>query len=919
MSIQPKQDYTALLQGVEAGRCLDLDKKGNLVVVHSKLALWKHVYDPQEYASKVFSAIVVRLENASNPDEIVQLKKLATSVSGEYRELNRENRLSPTKAKILSVFSKILHYFHKKTQPRHAVWLVMNEMQHLFAEKTTGGTLPDSSGLVKKIIEHRNPSEKVKKEYNGATNITAQQGKYLAALQKTPPREWDVMKLDDASGEKKLAIALVLDVEEKLQLRELSSTRVADIPDGECKNVLQRLAAAEDLHKPVSDLIKKCKGDDKKALLQAIKAEAKSRSKPFSELEKIPLQDRVKDLKKDDPLKVITTSRLKEVAARQAYRQDLPAKIAGGAYNPAIIKAEIASELLVGVIDPIPLGMRTTTDVKEEIRIELKRILSVPGIGLTKEQARFIRHDANHLLDLYVKAYPDKSVEQQYVLARDVVRAVVYQEMHDKSSFTGSDHGAKHVHHNTKNADGLHEHMHHGDYNAKDQFLEHLVHAYHDMGYTVGLGATNFDCCKDHPFIGAKMIEENKDYFVKLLDNESYEVLQDSILCHAIAVFDMTPDAVEANGIHRNLVRAVTSISDACAVTYDRKTQEFWEQPGALISLSRLKLFLTQYPAYKSILSHPNIITDEWAGLDPNSSMDKMAHDIFQGTKARLLHLADTYELAPDRASLFKQAIHSQFNAFTANTTLGQYGAVLTGVEAIENEDMALGDPKYIPQFNMAPSVIYGVLSDLFGQDQAIEAFKKLVEEAGGDLKDIQSDIQQMAKALGQKLQPEAKQKKTGVAFFKIHQHTDVEMPVKSSDKAYAKHMRRLQKGLVQATKALAAIYSETPITPAEKAKLFEELDKMRKGEVQKSFQQYLAGIAAAIPPKDAAAHEKRWLPVIKNAAILDEKLRQCVDGESFKKIKDVISMLLMTTKEYEFMMGESKGQVLPKKFYERL
>lgn len=186
MSIQPKQDYTSLLQGVEAGRCLDLDKKGNLVVVHSKLALWKHVYDPQEYASKVFSAIVVRLENASNPDEIVQLKKLATSVSSEYRELNRENRLSPTKAKILSVFSKILHFFHKKTQPRHAVWLVVNEMQHLFAEKTTGGKLPDSSGVVKKIIEHRNPSENVKKEYNGATNITAQQGKYLAALQKTP-------------------------------------------------------------------------------------------------------------------------------------------------------------------------------------------------------------------------------------------------------------------------------------------------------------------------------------------------------------------------------------------------------------------------------------------------------------------------------------------------------------------------------------------------------------------------------------------------------------------------------------------------------------------------------------------------------------------------------------------------------------
>jgi hypothetical protein len=170
---------------------------------------------------------------------------------------------------------------------------------------------------------------------------------------------------------------------------------------------------------------------------------------------------------------------------------------------------------------------------------------------------------------------------------------------------------------------------------------------------------------------------------------------------------------------------------------------------------------------------------------------------------------------------------------------------------------------------------------------------------------------------------------------------------------------------------------------------------------LQKPFQQYLAELAAAIVPADAAAREKRWLPVIKNAAAFNDRLKECAKVEqsyialfmpiqqklqdegkteleareavailseayrssgftnagnvtklltaepfagldkallvdleskvlqnrdllksneqSYRRVKDAIAMLLMTTKEYEFMVGESAGHAPKKEFYEHL
>ncbi len=904
--------YDSLLQSIQQGGALDLDKKGDFVVRSSSGVLFRHVHDPEEYATGILAAITKKMDACTDENEKKGLKQLADSVGKEYRELRKEHRLKLGKASFLTTISKILHFFHKTATPHQAVRDYFSEMAG------PQGAIPVDTRAISK---HRNPPEDFLKSYNGANNVTAAQNRYFSEMQKQPPADWEVMKLPDSSPEKRQAVAFIDKIEERF--------------------------------------------------------EAKFK-------EKVSFEDGLKRLSDDDELRPIISAHMKEIAARMAYRKDLPAKIEQGAYNPRIIRQEINQELQVGRVDPIPVGMSSLKDVKEEIKIELDRIRQVPGVGLTKDQARYIRHDINELLELYQEAYPDKSPEQQYILARDALRAIVYQEMHDKSSFTGSDHGSKHVHHNTQNADGLHEHMEERvDYTAKDRFLEHLIHAYHDMGYTVGLGAVNFDCCKDHPFIGARMLEDEKEYFVELLDADSFEVLHDSVLCHAIALFDMTPEG-EVNGLHRNMVRAVTSISDACAVTYDRKTQEFWEQPGALIALSRLKLFLTQYPAYKGKLSNPAIIEDEWAGLDRNNIMDKMAHDIFQGTKAELIRLAENYDLAPDRVNLFKQAINSQFNAFTANTTLGQYGAVLSGVEAVPNEGHENGGAKYIPQFNMAPSLMYGVLRDLFGADQANEAFKKLIEEAGGKLKDLQQEIEEMGRQIGANKKPEPKKKRLGAAIFNVEAHHDVQTEVKTKDKAFRKHMARLQKGLVNVTNAVASIYQQAQIEPGKRQKILDELEAIRKGDKKMSFSDLLGEISVEISPEEATLQLERWKPVMDKASEfnkalqesqkveeryrqlfaqvpphlqkpLQEAYRECgfvmtrdnavgklvakeglnVDDldkniqasknelirneQTIKRVKDALVMLLMTTKEYDFMMAASKSPAPKKAFYEHL
>lgn len=768
-------------------------------------------------------------------------------------------------------------------------------------------------------------------DYGGKNNVTACQNDIITTLPKEPPQNWDVFKNRNASDyEKDQAKSVVEGVEYKVQLRAITSQTVvswlgntATVDPNTIKEIAQKSGKnADDLLKGTVEELLKLPGAE--SVKETVVTQAKGKSRSFDDLKSISIKtqlEKVKDLKDDDNLKVVTAAHLKEIAARQAYRDALPPKIEAGRYNPGVIPAEIKRELGVGVFDPIPPAMQSIQDVKQELRNELERLSG----NLTHEQVRYIRHDINELLDAYMKAYPGKSLSQAYVLGRDALRAIVYQEIHDKGSFTGSDHGSKHVHHNCSGADDIHDGIKKEDKTPKDRFLEHLIHMYHDMGYTVGLAATNFDCCKDHPFIGAKMIEENRTYFEGLLDKESFETFHDSVLCHAIAIPELEPGELKA-GFHPGLVRSVTSISDACAVSYDRKTQEFWEQPGAILALTRLRVFVAQYPQYMSILSSPEILQDEWASgkLKQDDPLDKLAHDIFKGTKEQLLKLADNYKLAPnmeDRRILFRNAIENQFNAFTAKTTLGQYGAVLTGLEAVENNRGHFGDPKYVAKLHMNPSIVYGVLQDLFGQDQAAEAFKKVMEEFGVKFNQIQGAVDAAAKAKegGESFKPEPIQ--TPNVHLEVGAHLDVESKVKESDKAARKHLKRLQAGLRNASNQIMGVYKSAAFDYQAQYNVVSTLDQIRKGISHDTFDNFINGLIAKTQPGKLGREQITLLRQLLSNRTIKQDLEICQKTEiAFRaSFAQLVKDLKLTPKEVDDVAAaidqlKAKGFVEKKK-----
>ncbi|MCE5319310.1 MAG: hypothetical protein LLG04_18340 [Parachlamydia sp.] len=505
------------------------------------------------------------------------------------------------------------------------------------------------------------------------------------------------------------------------------------------------------------------------------------------------------------------------------------------------------------------------------------------------------------------------------MFGRDLARVAVYQEIFDKSSFSGSDHGAKHIHNNIDNANKLHRHMDANDYSRKDKFLEHVIHFYHDIGYTTGMATRNFSASKDHPLIGAKIIEEQKPYFEKYLDAESYDILHKCVLYHAIAMPNLT-HTEEKQGAHYEMIRAVTSISDACAVTYDRKTQEFWEQPQAVRALARLKFFLVQFPQYQASLSSDKIATNEWHGLNKDEPMDRMAHDVFQGVKQELRDLVNSADISEDKKDLFRQAIEQQFNGFTANVTLGQYGGVLTDVDVVVNPNgMARGGegPKYQPKFVLAPSLVYGVLNDLFGADQANRAFKALCEEFGGDVKDIQGSLVSMAKAMQNKEAVQPRTVVTGNAVMEIAPNYEIDL---DTHKHY-KHLEEMQAGLARVTSELVDVYGSAEIGLEAKMNLFNQFQDVRKEKtpldvfMRESIQPFMSMYTGARQEDTRALlQDPQFKQHMETIQKMDRELSQVPEKERTQKAREAdllyerlcgrIKLIILSDTELGFMAG---------------
>ncbi|MBA3816986.1 MAG: hypothetical protein H0X29_10815 [Parachlamydiaceae bacterium] len=520
----------------------------------------------------------------------------------------------------------------------------------------------------------------------------------------------------------------------------------------------------------------------------------------------------------EEPQLSIYKAHLKEKVIKNVYQNELPLRVKEGFYNPAIIPHEV--EKILGPVAKVSRMNLNKDNLCTYFVTEVQRYSS----HLTEHQLDYIKTDVIDTIKLYLKAYPEKSCKDAFVLGCDLIRFAVYQEIFDKASFSGSDHGSKHIHNNIENANSLNANMEVVvDYSDKDIFIEKLIHFYHDVGYTVGLSSKSFSCCKDHPLIGAKMIEENKAYFEYYLDKESTDVLWNGVLLHAIAMPNLTPDSKMVGGMYPGMVRAITSISDACAVTYDRKTQEFWEQPKTIIALARLRLFLTKYPQYIAKLAP--IGKGEWDLLDQDNPLDVLAHDVFHHTKRILFKAVDKSNVPSQKKELFRQAILQQFNSFTTATTLGQFGGMLLGVSSFKNEEISEDAPKFYPQFDMAPSIIYGTLRDLFGADIAQASFKKLVDEFSGDVGVLAKEVNEVVKKNECHQPASSIAIKTGNARFKIHSH--------HHEDSSNKHLNEMQSALFQVMEKVDTISRCQYMSLEQKSQVVQDLAQFRQGKLK--------------------------------------------------------------------------------------
>lgn len=283
--------------------------------------------------------------------------------------------------------------------------------------------------------------------------------------------------------------------------------------------------------------------------------------------------------------------------------------------DPKVIGPEMLKLLKVGNEMPVirNVGKKGLSEVKEMVT---KEIDGFPGHVLSKQvqkdltwmgqsegnsQSEAVKHVVHELIDLYHDAYPEKPMQDIYLLARDAARVIAYQTHFDRGHFSGSSHSIKHILHNIELAKQMMKDIKQEHLSAKDRFLVHLVHIYHDIGYTVPMAQHTSDwflASADHPLTGAAFIDFNRDYFINLIGEAGFVTLRDSVLLHSHfnANFETKPfnrverDKLVENGeIHPGIVRSVTSGSDCCAVSSDIKLQEFWMNPKVIVTSGRLQ------------------------------------------------------------------------------------------------------------------------------------------------------------------------------------------------------------------------------------------------------------------------------------------------------------------------------------------
>ncbi|MEQ8222611.1 MAG: hypothetical protein ABRQ37_09945 [Candidatus Eremiobacterota bacterium] len=343
--------------------------------------------------------------------------------------------------------------------------------------------------------------------------------------------------------------------------------------------------------------------------------------------------------------------------------------------------------------------------IREHVFRELSQMVSnkdILGCGLIKEEeALLIMKESEKFTKLYTEAYPDASPQEVFRLVRDNARKLAYQTERDKSVFSGSDHGTRHIlEGNMYMADRMIASL--GDrLTAKDKVLIHQIIVDHDIGYTVGVAQAkeSFDASKDHPLFSTKFVEANKDYYIQKFGEDGYKMIRDGILMHSYPKSEYNSPTDPVKGFNPDMIRSITSTVDALGVTAETKCPAFFRKPEVVTILQKVQ-------------------------LNADTHGGKVSPVDLARYKSELRAIASK-ETDTFRRNSYFDAIKNQFNPTTVEMTLGQYTGVLNDITFAEK------DGKLLPVVDMGISETQAVLGNLFGDQMSTRAFVKAMEDFG--------------------------------------------------------------------------------------------------------------------------------------------------------------------------------------------
>ena len=397
--------------------------------------------------------------------------------------------------------------------------------------------------------------------------------------------------------------------------------------------------------------------------------------------------------------------------AQEAGYAALDEKIERGVVDPLSINSEMIS--ILGVRDKEPVSVEFVEEIGSIVMVELKEFVDK---GLIKpEEAVLILSEAEKFAGIYSEGYPDAYPDQVLEITRTNARKLAFQTERDKQVFSGSDHGTKHIlEGNMTVADSMLDGL--GDkVTAKDRVLIHQIMVDHDMGYTTGIAQApgSFEASKDHPIFSAKLVEENKEYYVEMFGEDGYETILDVIKMHSYPTSDYDTPTDPQKGFNPEIIRSISSTADALGVTAETKAPAFFRQPEAIEVLQKVKL-------YGETNLKPKI--DKKTG--ETTMVPIIEPEVLEQFKEQLREIA-AQEPDQSRREGYINAIDNQFNPVTVEMTLGLYTGVMNNVSMQERNG------KMVPHVKMDISRSQALIGDTFGDKLSIKAFVKAMEDFG--------------------------------------------------------------------------------------------------------------------------------------------------------------------------------------------